>query len=156
MHGLKVKRFNKLMRLASGENIATATYLGIHAIPYDPAYAPNASSEAQRRLIAQVFVIDKVAAAFSGRPPLLSSRYMLTPLPLDLSDEALMSDADTLASEVQALDENGWNRKGDCHSATIVRARRLLMTVKDKIMEMALGSPMSASTDTLLWVFPRL
>lgn len=75
---------------------------------------------------------------------------MLTPLPLDLSDEALMSDADTLAKEVQALDENGWNKKNDCHSATVVRARRLLMTVKDKIMEMALGSTTSASTDTLL------
>lgn len=141
------------MRLPSGENISTATYLGIHAIPHDPSYVPNASSEAQRRLISQVFVVDKVAAAFSGRPPLLSSRYMLTPLPLDLSDEALMADADTLAKEVQALDENGWNQKNDCHSATIVRARRLLMTVKDKIMEMALGSPISASTDTLLWVF---
>lgn len=136
--------------MASGENIATATYLGIHAIQFDAGYVPTASSEAQRRLVSQVFVIDKVAAAFSGRPPLLSSRYMLTPLPLDLSDEALMADANTLAKEVQALDENGWNRKNDCHSATIVRARRLLMTVKDRIMEMALGSPAEASTDTLL------
>lgn len=75
---------------------------------------------------------------------------MLTPLPLDLSDEALMSDADTLAKEVHALDDHGWNQRNDCHSATILRARRLLMTVKDKIMEMALGHPMSASTDTLL------
>lgn len=144
------KKSNKLTHVVSGENIAAATYLGIHAIPSDPAYVPSASSEAQRRLISQVFVVDKVAAAFSGRPPLLSSRYMLTPLPLDLSDEVLMSDAGTLAKEVHALDEHGWNQKDDCHSATILRARRLLMTVKDKVMEMALGSPMSASTETLL------
>lgn len=100
--------------------------------------------------MSQVFVIDKVAAAFSGRPPLLSSKYMVTPLPLDLSDEALMADADTLAKEYQALDENGWNKRNECCSATIVRARRLLMTVKDKIMEMALGCPMSTSTEALL------
>lgn len=138
------------MHLASGENIATATYLGIHAIPYDANYVASASSEAQRRLVSQVFVIDKVAAAFSGRPPLLSRKYMTTPLPLDLSDEALMADADTLAREVEALDENGWSQRNDCHSATIVRARRLLMTVKDKIMEMALGSSTSATTEALL------
>lgn len=139
-----------MTRAISGENIAIATYLGIHAIPHDAGYVPTASSEAQRRLVSQVFVIDKVAAAFSGRPPLLSRKYMVTPLPLDLSDEALMADADTLAKEARALDENGWNQKNECHSATIVRARRLLMTVKDKIMEMALGSANSASAEVLL------
>lgn len=75
-----------------------ATYLGIHAQPSSSPYTATAACEAQRRLISKVFVIDKVAASFSGRPPLLSRKYMLTPLPLDLSDETLLADSATLAA----------------------------------------------------------
>lgn len=135
---------------SSGENVATATYLGIHAQPSSSPYVATAACEAQRRLISKVFVIDKVAAAFSGRPPLLSRKYMLTPLPLDLSDETLLADSATIAREVAALDANGWNRTGECHQATMIRARRILMTVKDEILEVALGDPIYTSTEALL------
>lgn len=75
---------------------------------------------------------------------------MITPLPLDLSDETLLADAATMAREVGALDANGWNCKGECHSATIVRGRRMLMMVKDEILEVALGNPIYTSTEALL------
>lgn len=133
-----------------GENVALLTYLGLHALHDDKPYVPTAAKEVRRRLVAQVFVIDKVAASFSGRPPLLGRKYMLTPLPLDLCDEVLMSDPETTATAVYALDENGWNREGECYSTTIVRARAKLARVKDEVMEVALGSPAYTSIDALL------
>ncbi|KAF3764189.1 hypothetical protein M406DRAFT_330540 [Cryphonectria parasitica EP155] len=133
-----------------GEVVATATYLGLHAMPHDSTYMPTASSEARRRLISQIFVVDKVGASFCGRPPLMSRKYLLTPLPLDMSDEVLLSSPEEIAREVQRLDEQGWNRNGDHYSTTIMRARRLLMTVKEEVMELAMGPPMSASIEALL------
>lgn len=133
-----------------GENVALLTYLGLHALHDDKPYIPTAAKEVRRRLVSQVFVIDKVAASFSGRPPLLSRKYMQTPLPLDLCDEVLMSDPDTIAVAVEALDENGWNREGERYSTTIVRARTKLARVKDEVMEVALGSPAYTSIDALL------
>lgn len=133
-----------------GDNIALLTYLGLHALHDDKPYIPTAAKEVRRRLVSQLFVIDKVAASFSGRPPLLSRKYMLTPLPLDLSDETLMSDPETIAEAVEALDENGWNRKGERSASTIVRARAKLARVKDEVMEVALGNPAYTSIDALL------
>lgn len=133
-----------------GENIALLTYLGLHALHDDKPYVPTAAKEVRRRLVSQLFVIDKVAASFSGRPPLLSRKYMLTPLPLDLSDETLMSDPETISKAVEALDEHGWNRKGERYASTIVRARTKLARVKDEVMEVALGNPAYTSIDALL------
>jgi hypothetical protein len=132
------------------EGIALLTYLGLHALQDGKPYTPTAAKESRRRLVSQLFVIDKVAASFSGRPPLLGRKYMLTPLPLDLSDEVLMSDPETIAREVEALDENGWNRKGERHASTIIRARRKLAWVNDEVMEVALGDPAYTSIGALL------
>lgn len=143
-----------------GEVVATVTYLGYHALGQgeeqesdrELTTTTTVAAQARRRLVSQIFVIDKVAASFSGRPPLLGRKYMLTPLPLDLSDEALLAGGETLARAVAALDERGWNTEGKFFSTTIVRARRLLAVVKDEIMELALGNPIYASTEALLWV----
>lgn len=153
---------------ALGEVVAMVTYLGYHALGQqgeEPDHAQaqeqpttttttTVEAQARWRLVSQIFVVDKVAASFSGRPPLLGRKYMLTPLPLDLSDEALLAGGETLARAVAALDERGWNTEGRFLSTTIVRARRLLAVVKDEIMELALGNPIYASTDALLWVPP--
>lgn len=140
-----------------GQNVALVTYLGLHALQDGGGdtnkpgpYVPTAAEEVRRRLVSQVFVIDKVASSFSGRPPLLSRKYMLTPLPLDLGDELLLSDPEAIAAAVGALDENGWNREGRRYSTTIVRARAKLARVKDEVMEVALGSPAYTSIDALL------
>lgn len=133
-----------------GQQVALATYLGMHTIQQGTSYVPTVASEARRRLVSQIFVIDKVVASFNGRPPLLSRKYMLTPPPLDLSDEVLLSDQETIAKAVEALDENGWNRDGKCYATTIVRARRMLAIVKDEVMEVSLGDPTCTSTEALL------
>lgn len=133
-----------------GELIGLTTYLGLHAITSDSTYIPTASSEAQRILMANVFKIDKVTASFCGRPPLLSRRYVRTPLPLDLSDDILLSDAGTIAKATFSLDENGWNTDGRIHSTTILRARALLAEIKGTILEISLSLPGSSSVEDLL------
>ncbi|KUI62438.1 hypothetical protein VP1G_09553 [Cytospora mali] len=133
-----------------GQQVALATYLGMHAIPQDISYMPTVASEARRRLISQIFVVDKVAASFNGRPPLLSRKYMLTPLPLDLKDEVLLSDPETIEAAVKALDGNGWNKDGQLYSTTIIRARRMLASVLDEVMEITLGDPTCTSIEALL------
>lgn len=132
-----------------GEVVATATYLGFHALAHDDDEV-TVAAQARRRLVSQIFVIDKVAASFSGRPPLLGRKYMLTSPPLDLSDEALLAGGDVLARAVEALDEKGWNQEGKFYSTTIVRARRLRASLIDEIMEFALGNPIYASIEALL------
>lgn len=140
-----------------GDVIATATYLGLHAYSSDESsYVPTASSEAKRRLVSQIFMIDKVAASFCGRPPLLSRKYMHTPLPLDLSDEVLLGDAESIARAVEKLDAQGWSQDGKFYSTTVLRARVLLMSVKDEVMEIALGNVMHTSIDVLLYVYLSL
>lgn len=80
----------------------------------------------------------------------MSRKYQLTPPPLDVSDEALMADAETLERVVKALDSNGWNTEGKLYSTTITRARALLAYDKDEIMEISLGDPQNTSTEDLL------
>ena len=100
--------------------------------------------------MAQIFKLDKVAACFSGRPPLLNRKYVSTPLPFDLKDDVLLSDAETISNAVNSLNKHGWNTDGKIYSTTILRARALLARVKEEIMEIALGNSEFSSIETLL------
>jgi len=101
----------------------------------------TAASESRRRTFAASYCIDKILATFTGRPPLLQARYKSTPLPLDLTDEALLAGGDTLAAAVSSLDENGWSKSGNILSATRLRARTLLSLVREDILDIALCAP---------------
>jgi hypothetical protein len=125
-------------------------YLGIHAETIDDPYVPSVAGEVRRRLCGHVLTIDKIGAAFTGRPPLMSRRYISTRLPLDLRNEDLMGDKATIAAAVAALDENGWNTDGGLYPATVVRARTLLASVKDEIIEIALGNDRQTTIEDLL------
>ncbi|KAF7551269.1 hypothetical protein G7Z17_g5125 [Cylindrodendrum hubeiense] len=122
-----------------GETVALMTFLGLHAEPPTPEYRPTLCSENKRRLFARVFNIDKVMVSFSGRPPLISRRYSSTPLPLDLSDDDLFADDETINRAVQALDERGWNTEGKLLPATRLRARVMIAFIRDELLEIALS-----------------
>lgn len=133
-----------------GTTISLLTFLGLHAEPGTSHYKPNLCLENKRRLFAYCFNIDKVIVAFTGRPPLLSGRYCSTPLPLDLSDEDLMADEETLQSVVESLDENGWNTRGKVYPATLLRARVMCSYIQDEILELALSPRPKTSLEDLL------
>ncbi|KAJ3469988.1 hypothetical protein MRS44_000087 [Fusarium solani] len=137
------------------DTVSLMTFLGLHAGFDNPNYVPTLSTENKRRIAARVFTIDKVMVSFTGRPPLLGRRYFSTPLPLDIRDEELLADQETLTRAVQALDEHGWNRNGELHSATLTRARVQIAVIKDEMLEIALENSSNVSITSLLEVKAR-
>ncbi|KPM43445.1 hypothetical protein AK830_g3114 [Neonectria ditissima] len=130
------------------KTVALLTFLGLHAERETTPYRPTLISENRRRLFARLFNIDKVMVSFTGRPPLLGRRYVSTPLPLDLPDEVLLADDESLvARTVQALDDQGWNTEGRLYSATLLRARVMIAFIREELLEVALsvGSPANLS-----------
>lgn len=117
-----------------GDLAAVTTSLGLHREISDESEKVTIYHEARRRVYAAVFNIDKVLSTFTGRPPLLSRLYSTTRLPLDISDEALMSGHHQ--EILNDLDENGWNQNGRMNSVTILRARTMFATIRDEILEL--------------------
>ncbi len=130
-----------------GFTISMMTYLGLHALVNDASYMPSLCSEYKRRQVAQLNVHDKLGVAFSGRPPLITRQYCSTPLPLDLSDEELLSDPETLIRAVQSLDSAGWNTRGVINPATVIRARCMLATFREEAMEVSFAKISAESAE---------
>lgn len=120
-----------------GDLVAVTLSCGLHRFTDSKI---NASNEMRRRVYASVFNIDKVISAFVGRPPLLSGRYSSTPLPLDLDDDDLLATGPELDAAVANLDADGWNSDGKMHGCTLLRARTQQAYIRDKILELALGT----------------
>lgn len=91
---------------------------------------------------------------FTGRPPLLSHRYASTPLPLDIEDEVLTADEETIERAVARLDKKGWNTSNELYPATVLRARFMFALIRDELLEIALGSVRNSPIERLLYVMP--
>jgi hypothetical protein len=120
-----------------GDVLASLTALGLHR---DSSTQVSIRSEVRRRIFASIFNIDKTLASFTGRPPFLSHRYISCPLPLDLSDEALLMPQADLAKEIAKLDSKGWNTDGVITRATCIRVNMYLAVISNEILELSLGS----------------
>jgi hypothetical protein len=101
----------------------------------------------RKRLSASCFWNDKEISMFTGRPPALSHRYYTCPLPLDLADEVLLEGGELLQREINALDENGWNQKGEVYNATRYRVIALFAVIQDEVMELFIGTPTQFSME---------
>ncbi|KAH8897310.1 hypothetical protein GQ53DRAFT_791856 [Thozetella sp. PMI_491] len=130
-------------------NVGAIVFIGMHADHPTPSYIPTPASEARRKCFGTIFLMDKLVASFTGRPPLLSRRYTSTPLPLDIPGHVLMMGSKALADAVARLDINGWNTDNQIYPTTIFRGRCSLAYVRDAILEASLG-PASLSMDELL------
>lgn len=127
----------------TSETAALCSYLGMHV---DPAQdradkRPSISYEARRRLFYGIMTLDKAAAIVTGRPPLISRRYISTKLPLDVTNEELMGSRGGLIEIAAKLDPNGWSRNGGLTPVKYMRARVNSALVRDEILEIALGGP---------------
>jgi hypothetical protein len=101
----------------------------------------------RKRLSAACFWNDKEISLFTGRPPALSHRYYTCPLPLDLADEVLLEGGELLQREIDALDEHGWNQKGEIYDATRCRIIALFAAIQDEVMELFIGTPAQFSME---------
>ncbi|SPO03709.1 uncharacterized protein DNG_06392 [Cephalotrichum gorgonifer] len=133
------------------DTVALATFLGLHAEQSSPTYEATLSSEFRRCIFHCVYNMDMITVSFTGRPPLLSSAYCSTPMPLDLTPEELLLDKASLAKAVQALDSNGWKvQPPEIRSATFTRARALLSQAREEAFRIALGYRQTTTVDTIL------
>ncbi|KAF2842237.1 hypothetical protein M501DRAFT_1013590 [Patellaria atrata CBS 101060] len=132
-----------------GALVATTLSAGLNTNPDTFPTETTIGLEARRRVYTTVYNIDKVMATMLGRPPLLSVRYSSTPLPLDLSDAALLCEDSSISAEITSLDSNGWNTNNRIHSATILRARAMFASIREGILEIALGPKLNSSEITM-------
>ena len=93
--------------------------------------------------------MDTVIVSFTGRPPLISSTYSSTPLPLDLDDDELL-DEGKLEAALRGLDGNGWRVVPKLTRLTSTRARAMLGMTREEIFRVALGYEQLTALDTLL------
>jgi len=133
---------------AQGDLSAAATGLGLHRDRSD-TLIPSITTEMRRRTWASVFSIDKTISAFTGRPPSLSHRYNLCPLPLDLSDEVLLASKEERLRALSLLDSNGWNTTGELTAATWSRAVMIRSLILSEILEISLGSEQQYSIERI-------
>ena len=68
-----------------------------------------------------------------------------------LCDEALFSDEVTLAKALDGVDSNGWDRKGEFHCSTFIRARAQIAFIREEIFEIALGFNTIAPIEALMY-----
>ncbi|OAR03112.1 hypothetical protein LLEC1_06387 [Akanthomyces lecanii] len=155
-----MRRLGTLDSLADGElsmsswqtgaaSVACMTFLGTQAEQQPASYQPTFYSEYKRRIAVHIFTRDKLAVAFTGRPPLISHRYFSTPMPLDIADQDLLDPA-SLERAAQSLDDKGWNTDGKLHSSTAIRARFMISMIRDELVEATLSKASHVDIDYLL------
>ncbi|KAI1082156.1 hypothetical protein F5B20DRAFT_532246 [Whalleya microplaca] len=137
------------------ETVALLTFLGFHVPEEGSTYQPTFSSELKRRFFYHMYTMGMVIVSFTGRPPLISRRFISPPLPLDISDEDLLSSSETFKKAIKRLDDKGWNTDGVVHSCTHLRARAMIASIREEIFEIALSSAQIASVGTLLGLRAR-
>ncbi|KAF5722845.1 hypothetical protein FMUND_2494 [Fusarium mundagurra] len=133
--------------------VSMLLFMGLHASgeasrPQTQPRKPSFCVEHKRLLYSYIFANDKSEVSFTGRPPLLSRRYCSSVPPLDLRDSCMVSE-DTLIEEFNALDDRGWNTKGEISSNSYIRARYLMAYVFDEVIEVALGNDTHATLEYL-------
>ncbi|KAI1210121.1 uncharacterized protein F4807DRAFT_423881 [Annulohypoxylon truncatum] len=141
---------NLLVWRSHAEGISLCTFLGYHAMRTNERHSTTVTSEIKKVLFHHKFIMAMVIVSFTGRPPLIASRYSSTPLPLDLSEQELFSDHATFMRAVGRLDEKGWNTDGLIHHATRIRARAIIARLREELFEIALANDQVAPIETLL------
>lgn len=141
---------NLIVWRSHAEVCSLMTFLGFHAVDEKDRRKTTLSAEIKKRMYHHVYSMSMIVTPFTGRPPLVSKRYARTPLPLDIQDDALFSDTDTLRKAVGRLDERGWNTDGEIYAVSRVRARSILGAIREEILEIALSNNPVATIDTLL------
>jgi hypothetical protein len=54
-----------------------------------------------------------------------------------------------LQKAASELDERGWNKEGKMYPFTLIRARRMMASILEEVMELALGCTVCTTLDEL-------
>lgn len=128
------------IRRLHGDLITTSITSGLHRLSDYSTCKVTAASEYKRRLFSAIYCNDKTHASLNGTPPLLTRLFCDVQPPLDLPNEAIFLAQDDLALAVSKLDSDGWNTSENIyHPATLVRIKVKFCTIREEILELALG-----------------
>ena len=83
--------------------------MDLHREPDDGEDIPFFLQECRRKIFAAAYRSDKSLSTFLGRPPRIRLQYPDIRPPLDISDESLMAEGQTLDAVLLSIDKNGWN-----------------------------------------------
>ena len=119
--------------------------MGLHREPEDPDDVPFFLQECRRKMFAAAYRNDKSLATYFGRPPRIPLQYSDVRPPLDISDESLMAEGQSMDAALSSLDENGWNTEQKIWPASFVRVRYIMSHFREEILELSLGN---GRTDT--------
>ena len=78
---------------------------------------------------------DKSMASIFDRPPRVLKRYSDCEIPLNLSDEEVLSEPVVLDEARRRLTEDGWNTEEKYLSSTWTRIRYLTAGLREEILE---------------------
>ena len=99
-----------------------------------------------------IYGSDKNHASLNGTPPVLSARFCVLRLPLDLSEDELFLPQEELANAVANLDPDGWNTRKAAYRATYHRSLLLLNKIREKVLELSLGVDITVSASKIEYV----
>ena len=132
-----------------GELVSVIYAMGLHR-EHHSTNVPFFLSETRKRLLAEIHKSDKTVATLYGRPPRLPLLYCDVALPLDLSDDQLFLDEQSLEVVLNGLDSEGWNLQGQFYPATVIRMRQIMSALGEKMLELSLGSRTTSYHNDLL------
>jgi hypothetical protein len=133
------------------ETVSLAYSLRLHAMSDSSLQDLHTWKQSERRLFTAIYILDKTAATFSGRLPILASHYCSTTLPLDICNTTLLHGKPNQISDFLSLgvDEEGWNTEGKIYSTTPLRARGLIAQLREEILAIALNQRERNSLDLM-------
>lgn len=114
--------------------------MGLHREPDDGQDIPFFLQECRRKVFAAAYRSDKTLATFLGRPPRIPLQYSDIRPPLDISDESLMAEGQTLDAVLLSVDKNGWNTQRKIWPAGFIRLRYIMSAFREETLEICLGN----------------
>ncbi|EPS29676.1 hypothetical protein PDE_04626 [Penicillium oxalicum 114-2] len=123
--------------------------LGLHRESTRPNELPQLLVESRRRVFAAAYQLDKSIATFLGRPPRIPLRYSDCQMPLDLPDDAFLSNQVRLAYAPGDLDSANWNVHSVFQRSSWMRVRFIVSTFREEILELSLQNVTSQVVDLL-------
>lgn len=123
-----------------GDLISACITTGLHMQIEVSSKVPFWLSEMRKRTFSHAYILDKGISSFMGRPPRLNRKYCSMQLPLDIKLQHLRLPESQLESELDALDQHGWNIAGEIRINLYSRTQLMCSMIQEDILEFALAS----------------
>jgi hypothetical protein len=140
----------------SGQLMNDVFALNLHRDPELSSSKPLFLEEIRCRFFVSAYRTDKALSTLTGRPPRLLRHYCNRRLPLHLQDDHLMSSEQHLQKVINSLQQDGWNPQPDFQPTAWLRARYILATFREEILQVELGVGGDNRVDMLRYVFANL